>query len=327
LWIHAQGASQMDQGKAPKQQSLGEGAEPGQEEGKMQPMKAAASKFAGSVGKSIYASPDLGGKQQDRWDQANESIYHWANTTAHDLGGKAKFANGMIGILSPGEEVDGSTLPVVIAEWGRNLISWHIFPFAAKPGWSATNTQFYDIAQGLWNKAATSMGAGGDLPGNLGSSVNQLPHPAPNKSQAGNAGEGEKENSSSKSGSGHAVINGEPSAHANGFLQVTGVRPGVDGQYLIIEADHIYSREDGYTTRLELDRPYGINSGGAWSDQPLAQTQEQPPMTEAEEAANLASYDRYRASVDASQQVPGPGDHPYESGNSEAAGSGGLTFP
>ena len=45
------------------------------------------------------------------------------------------------------------------------------------------------------------------------------------------------------------MINGEPRAKANGFVLLTGVRPGVDGTYYLERVEHLYSRQ-GYVTWL-----------------------------------------------------------------------------
>ena len=56
---------------------------------------------------------------------------------------------------------------------------------------------------------------------------------------------------SSNLGAGRIVINGEPAAKWNSFVILEGVRPGVDGAYLIQVAEHIYSRQ-GYVTWLDV---------------------------------------------------------------------------
>jgi hypothetical protein len=60
-------------------------------------------------------------------------------------------------------------------------------------------------------------------------------------------------------------------------VEVIGARPGVDGTYNIIEAEHLYSRQ-GYTTRLEVNRPHFSGDGASQYTLPGPGGQTLPPQ-------------------------------------------------
>lgn len=265
--VHALGPEWLGAGKSPIQLHDGEGEPPGGAKGQSGNISFNdfMSKVADQSGLNTMVSPSLGGKKRDYWSAFNESAYNFARRAAHEMGGVIKINGNTIAIMKPMHDVKDQPMPTVIAEWGRNLISWEIYPLVARPAWGETNSQFYNFAKAQWDKVGEGVMGGRGLPFGLADSVNMLPQPAPNASVGGEMNEGESTNSQAKAGSGHLVINGEPSARAQWNVQVIGVRPGVDGKYGIFEADHVYSRE-GYTTRLELWYPTGGTFDPIWRE-------------------------------------------------------------
>jgi phage protein D len=69
---------------------------------------------------------------------------------------------------------------------------------------------------------------------------------------ASQANDGTQDGALQAQGPGRIVINGEPGAQGNCMVTLSGVRPGVDGQYWCQTAEHIYSRHQGYITWLDI---------------------------------------------------------------------------
>jgi hypothetical protein len=165
----------------------------------------------------------------------------------------------------------------IVAKWSENLIVWAIYPFAARGQWAESNSQFFNFSQATWTIMNKTFG--GAVPWNFAEAAKVLPHPAPNASVADQGNDGQGENSDSKRGSGHVIINGEPRAKPSMIVEVIGARPGVDGTYNIIEAVHLYSRQ-GYTTRLEVNRPHFSGDGASQYTLPPSGGPTAPPAVE-----------------------------------------------
>jgi hypothetical protein len=218
-------------------------------------MSQAANEIFGQAGLSVRMSPRGNGVMRDYWYAMNESPMHWGQRIAHELGMHFRIV-GDQAIFTDMDESFGA----ITAKWGEGLISWSIYPFASRGQWGESNSQFYNFGQATWQILGKAFG--GEAPWSFAEASKVLPHPAPNASVAEQGNDGQGANSDCKRGSGHVVINGEPLAKPNMTLEVIGARPGVDGTYNIIEADHLYSRQ-GYTTRLEVNRPHFSGDGAS----------------------------------------------------------------
>jgi Bacteriophage probable baseplate hub protein len=255
LWVEAVSLNHNSGVKEPQQFNLGEGAPPGQQEGQKIPMSQAANEIFGKAGLSVRMSPRGQGVMRDYWYAMNESPMHWGQRMARELGMHFRIV-GDQAIFTDNDESFGT----VIARWSEGLISWHIYPFAARGQWGESNSQFFNFGQATWQIMTKMFGS--EAPWNFAAAAKVLPHPAPNASVADQGNDGQQENSDAKRGSGNLVINGEPRAKPSMRVEVIGARPGVDGTYNIIEAHHIYSRQ-GYTTRLEVERPHFSGDGAS----------------------------------------------------------------
>ena len=123
-------------------------------------------------------------------------------------------------------------------------------PFSARSTFAGAATEKYDAKaasfelykQAFGNKAPWSQGTA-----NTGGQT-----PAATASAAGQANEGAQSKAdSSFMGNGRIIINGEPGARWNSYVELRGARPGVDGLYLITVVEHVYARQ-GFITTLEV---------------------------------------------------------------------------
>jgi phage protein D len=273
MWVHAMGTDFVGgQMKTPMQNSLGEGAPPGKEEGEKKPFGSWMDTVAKDAGATVNMHPALKAIQRDWWGQANESLIHHAQRMADEFGAVHQFTEGnKLAMTMPGETTDGGSTATVIAKWADNLIGWRVRPFAARSTWAQGNQQFYSQAAGQWMKMA--QGFGMKMPWSQGQGVFSLPAPAPNQSVGGQQNDGAQEMSGFQSGHGRIVINGEPTAHWNGHVQLMGARPGVDGLYWIEVAEHLWSRQ-GYITWLDVQAESTSSGAGSishsWTNAPNA---------------------------------------------------------
>lgn len=240
--------------KTPMNDHLGEGAPPGSEIGEPSTLGQWLSQVASNAGGSAYVHPDLGGITRDYWAMAGESPIHHFNRLAQEFGAVTRIESGNNFIMTKsGEQWDGSDPPTVTAQWGVNLIAWRIYPWVDRSTWVSSEHEYFDAIQGQWSNNQKSF----DLPAPFGSGMSMFkpPAPAPNSQAAYQRNDGVDNQVSYRPGDGLVTLNGEPAAAWNGHVQVIGARPGVDGLYLIREAEHTYSRA-GFVTYLTVS-PYG----------------------------------------------------------------------
>jgi hypothetical protein len=265
MWIHGFGGSFLDRGKEPATFHTGAGAdsdstEQGPPISITEPLNTAA-KYAEQT---ITVHPKVAAFNLDRYDQANESYYHWGKTWVEKAGGLFRVTGGTHGeAMWQGEDASGNQLPIVNAVWGKNLIAFRIRPMAARPMWAKSRSAFFDIQNSQWK--LTEKGTQGMQSG-LATAGFSLPNPAPNQNASQQDTSGANDGTLQYQGPGKIVMNGEPTATGNGYVNLVGVRPGVDGRYWIETAEHEYSR-NGYITWCDVfaDTVSGGGVGGTGS--------------------------------------------------------------
>jgi Bacteriophage probable baseplate hub protein len=258
LWVDALGANMTANGKTAELQSWGEGLKPGGG-GADIPLSQVVGEVAGKAGLSMMVDPVLGAMTRKFWNQT-ESPHQFLARLGQEVGGivkisgsKGAFVSGLGGLTGA-----GTSMGTIKAQWGDNLIAWRIKPFLAVPQFKSAASEFFDRLNGAYGKA--KLPVAGSLPFGTASATAQPDAPAPGPA------EGDQSNSAQDSSSqvdrtvGWALINGNPACLALKTLIVIGARPGIDGPYMISEAEHHYSRE-GYVTRCVLTN-YNTTGGG-----------------------------------------------------------------
>jgi hypothetical protein len=212
-----------------------------------------AGKYAGY---NVKVSPSLANISRNYW-QMNESFFHFGLRMAKEHGASFKVVGNTAVMLSNTDFLNADGVDMgggsgLIAEWGVNLIAWRIKPFVARPQMGSSESEWFNVGQGMWEMARKMIG--GDLPFGRATNVFGLPAPAPNRQVGEQNNEAAGQTSESERGTGFVVVNGEPEMLAGKPLTIIGARPGVDGTYKIAEAQHSYSRR-GYITRCDLMNP------------------------------------------------------------------------
>ena len=266
VWIEATSGNVLGTGKEGFINTWGKGKEndaSGTAE-KIPLMKVLTEAFAGT-GHTVKLSPEMM-KITDSFFHMNGSPMDFANGLAQKYGGFLKIANGVVSIVGKGEgvNVDGSTMEAVDAVWGVNLIGWRIKPYAGRPQFAGAAARFFDINAAVWEKAREAIGSqaapfGGTV------AVNQLVNAVADKGAGEAANTGSNRDSKGRRGTGWCLINGDPRAKANGVLEIKKARPGVDGTYTIVEAEHNYQRGVGYSTRMNVQFPNPSGGGVGWA--------------------------------------------------------------
>lgn len=244
MWVHAHAVNYLGDAKTPMQNTQGEGAEPGQKEGKMMPDVGFLQDCAKNAGCTFSSSDLKGGK--DFHSQTGESMIHLAQRYAQAAGGVSYWSGGDNVQIFLKQTVRG----FVTARWSDYLIACRVRPMAARGAWGGGSQQHYDSQAGNWMQTAKQFGLGqpwGQAEGTFSPAA-----PAPNAGDAGSDNSGNSERASMEPGFGRIIINGEPAARFWGQVELIGVRPGVDGVYRIWSAEHVYDRRQGYVTWLEV---------------------------------------------------------------------------
>lgn len=215
-------------------------------------LSAAAKKFGQSAGLQVRVAPGID-LERDYWAMQGENFPEWGARIAQELGATFKVRNGeaIFAERSAGQSLGGQALPSVTAEWGVNIISGTMSPQDDRQTWQKFQVRWYDPKKAKWvyeNAEAR------ERPGSVGH-LNRFPHA--DKDSAKKRGESNATEADRDRGGGTITIDGEPNAQAEALCQVVGVRPGVDGTYRIATARHQLSRQNGYTTELELKQPTG----------------------------------------------------------------------
>lgn len=206
----------------------------------------------GNIGMTLFALGGAGDIKRPFWAADHESPMHAARRYANEAG----LAMTIIGnnvFLLPRLSDSYYRMATVEAIWGVNLIAWRLKPFTGRAEWKGSDSHFFDRWEGLWKKVSQTIT--GQAPSDGGQATMGLPNAAPNEHVGEQFNNENSEEAYDGQGTGYVLINGEPAAVARGHVLIKGARPGVDGNWLIREAEHIYSRSNGYTTRLELKRP------------------------------------------------------------------------
>jgi phage protein D len=196
----------------------------------------------------VRISDKLAAVQRDYWAMQNESFMAWGARMAQEMGATFKIM-GKKAVFVPrnaSASSGGKDLPVVMADHGRNIISWQIRPLQNRPRYDRSVVRWYDRKDAKWRKETI----------HLMDEAARVPLIDARKSGDGDwakdrAGSNAEEAKRGKGG-GTVTLIGSPEAQAQGLCRISGVRSGVDGDYRVSEAMHSFSRDGGWMTSCDL---------------------------------------------------------------------------
>ena len=190
--------------------------------------------------------------------QDHESFLHFAERMARETGCTFKMVGGTRGIFldrNSGQTAGGGVIGNVMAQVGVNLITSSISPIMARPSYADVRARWYDIKKAKWMEEKVEVESlGGTKSEDVSAHVR---HSKADATEAKSHGTSAGKESSRDKGAGTVIIDGNPMARAEGNCIVIGVRPGVDGTYVIDKATHELARGSGYRTTLSLKCPQG----------------------------------------------------------------------
>lgn len=248
MWIHGIAIPTSTRWKEPMQDNQGDGAPPGQKEGKMIGLPDWLNQVAKNGGVTAQISGAFSKIKQDHWAMNGASPMHEIQSLAEKFGAMSQTK----GRKQVTFEVPSERGQSCRAVWRDNLIGYRVRPWVSRSSWGGAQAMSFDKFTGGWLKQYTDAAKSMMGPGSQAASIGGSPAPAATEGQASQSNEGAAAAmESNAAGNGRIVINGEPRAQFNSLVSLEGVRPGVDGQYRIWVAEHIYSRQ-GYVTWLDV---------------------------------------------------------------------------
>lgn len=269
MWIEAQATDPYTDGKSPQRATMGEGDPPGLGKtggGDQIPFSAFAQKLAGNAGMSANVGQSFQGVKRNFWSAENASFLHYMTQMAHELGAGTKVSGNTMFFVGKNDLPFGE----VRAVWGYNLIAWRIKPNLVRHQFAQVQSTHFERAAGAIQETISQVGNQGGPYGGA-TAQQQLPGATPHPQGADQENRGQAEDSVKNRTVGWVTMNGEPTAHAFAALTILGARPGIDGRYRIVEAEHVFSRQGGWITRCELDTPAehygGYNGWNYWVDE------------------------------------------------------------
>lgn len=216
-----------------------------------QSFAAVAQAIGGAAGYQVSVDSALGAIQREYWAQANESFFAWGKRIARELGAtfKVAYPKAVFVPRNGSASASGASLSGVTAKWGDNLISWEVTPKAARGIYNSASARWYDHKTAKWHEEKHDVSTSGGKVGVRHTFKAATQDRA--KARAGsNADDAER-----KAGGGSVEIDGDPAAQAQAELTIAGVRPGIDGRYLIKSARHHYTRGGGWVVHCQIERP------------------------------------------------------------------------
>ena len=215
--------------------------------------EAAAKEFGKLAGLKVKVSGVLAQKKRDYWSIQNESFMSWGTRIASELGATFKI-RGKEAVFVPrntNDSASGQKLPIVQAVYGENIIDWQIHPTQNRPRYNRSVVRWFDAKEAKWKQETVQ----------ISDETARVPlidtRKFADKERARDRADSNAREVERSKGGGQVTIDGEPAAQAQALCVVSGVRAGVDGNYMISEATHSFTRENGWTTILDLDQLKG----------------------------------------------------------------------
>jgi phage protein D len=199
----------------------------------------------------VRVSEKLAAIQRDYWAMQNESFMAWGARMAQEMGATFKIM-GKKAVFVPrnaSTSSSGKDLPVVMADYGRNIISWQIRPLQNRPRYNRSVVRWYDRKEAKWRKETVQ----------LMDETARVPlidaRKSGDRDRAKDRADSNAEEAKRSKGGGTVTLVGAPEAQAQGLCRISGVRSGVDGNYRVSEAMHNFSRDGGWVTTCDLQSP------------------------------------------------------------------------
>lgn len=208
----------------------------------------------------ILIDPSFASIRRDYWSADRESFVHLGERLANEFGATFKIQGDAAVFASrdTGMTPSGKALKTIDVVYGRNLMSWDISPYLARPPSKKVRVEWLNRKRAKWEEKVVTVepdGASSSIGDEDDDTTDSALYSADDEDGAETKAKGKKKKAVRESGNGKLTILLEPQARVEAKVQLTGLRPGVDGEYLISNVKHTYTRAQGSETELEIKKP------------------------------------------------------------------------
>lgn len=210
-----------------------------------------AAQLAGLEGCDVADS--LASITRPYWAMQLESFLHFGERMAREVGGTFKVVGkkAIIADRNGGTSVSGKALPTFSAVRPGNLMSWEVSPTIGRPRFKQAKVRHYDVKAAQWKTESVDISIDDAVSGFTDRQV------AADQGEAQQRGKSHKKNAEREQGGGSITVNGTTVPQPEGLVVLSGARPGVDGTYRINSVVQTFTKDAGWTTRLDLKQPQG----------------------------------------------------------------------
>ena len=198
----------------------------------------------------VRIDPDLRAIRRDYWSMENESFVHWGDRIAREIGATFRVSDNVAIFVkrNASQTSSGQDLPAIVAKWGQNLISYDVNPYDGRPQFSRTRARWYDREQARFREEDVTIDQ--QTPAEQRRRITSGSQSAARQNAGSDGQESER-----RKGGGSVTLLGDPQARVESPLRIEDCRPGVDGEYKITSLTHNFSKDGGYTTRVQFGKP------------------------------------------------------------------------
>lgn len=212
-----------------------------------------AKKWGKAAGLEVKIDDQLASIERDYWWMGNESFLSWGLRMAGQLGATFKVAGKQAAFVprNSNKSAGGTELARVSARYGENLITARLSPVFNRQRYKRARVRHYDQKEAKWKIEDVDIGDDGaevDL---------TETQKAAGQSQAKDRAKSNSEESKRGKGGGSVTIDGDPRAISQAPMDVSGMRPGIDGEYRITTATHTVTRSGGWVSECQVEQPQG----------------------------------------------------------------------
>ena len=200
-------------------------------------------KIAGEHGLTPVTGGPLARLKLPYLGQTEESDMHLLTRLARRHDATFKVADGKLVFVPRGTGKTASGKPMRVRFGRTDLISWTA-TVKERPRHKAAQARWHDRSQA---RARVETAGGGEP-------AFRLRHEYPSRGEAKSAAEAKKKQLKRGEGLLSCTVSGDPAIVAGARLTVSGVRGGVDGEWVIKTATHTLDSQGGYITGVEAEK-------------------------------------------------------------------------
>lgn len=212
-----------------------------------------AKKFGADAGIEVNVAGSITDVVRDYWIQQNESFMAWGQRIAGEVGASWKIigTQAYMVAISEGISISGKTLQPIFATYGDNLLDGSVSPIISRPKFKNVEISYWDVKKGERVKETVPSGID-DVDSALRTVIT-----AADSSQAKHRATAHGKHSKREKGGGGINILGDVNAEPEAIVTLSGIRPGIDGDYRIGSVSHTLGKGEGFKTHLTLKEPQG----------------------------------------------------------------------